>query len=574
MSNRFMSRLSSVSTLLLAALLACSDSVAPRQPVVVSVSVSPTSPMVLVGEQVTLLASPKAADGEELGRPVTWASEDVTLATVSASGVVTTHAAGQVGVSATSEGKTGRAVITIMPVPPVPVASVQLSADHEIVLSWDGETTIGAVPLDAQGNVLDGRPVQWHSTKPSVVAVNHGSLYAIRPGVAIVSAIIEGVAASVGVRVLEAPITAIAIEGPTGLELNEVAGYASKITRANGDVMYGPVSWTSSAPAIISVEPGDLWGAALAAHAPGVATITAARDGISASVTLRVSPRPAFDLIYNAWTGTNSEIFTLGLAVDGNAPVRLNAGNVSRDPSPSPDGTQYVFAVSQWLAIGGWQHDLYVVNRNGMNMRWLTRAAGIEDQPEWSPDGRRILFRGITDGSADFFTIDVDGTRLTKITHGLPAQITDVRDPSWSKDGSRIVFIGVAGGEHKVWVMDADGTNARQVTTDAGFDLFPTFSPSGAQIAFTRYNSATPSFGDDVMMVSSSGGTPTRLALPGDQRNPAWSPDGHYIAVSGSAVAGQVQSEIYTLRPDGTGLRLRTNNPTWGGGSNPAWITR
>jgi hypothetical protein len=39
-------------------------------------------------------------------------------------------------------------------------------------------------------------------------------------------------------------------------------------------------------------------------------------------------------------------------------------------------------------------------------------------------------------------------------------------------------------------------------------------------------------------------------------------------------MAGQIQQEIYTLRPDGTGLRLRTINPSWGGGSNPAWITR
>jgi Tol biopolymer transport system component len=150
----------------------------------------------------------------------------------------------------------------------------------------------------------------------------------------------------------------------------------------------------------------------------------------------------------------------------------------------------------------------------------------------------------------------------------------DKRDATWSPDGSRIAFIGVTGTEHKVWTMKSDGSDARQVTTDAGFDLYPAFSPDGSQIAFTRYNAATPALGDDVMIVASHGGTPTRLALPGDQRNPVWSPDGHYLAVSGSAMAGQIQQEIYTLRPDGTGLRLRTINPSWGGGSNPAWITR
>jgi Tol biopolymer transport system component len=136
------------------------------------------------------------------------------------------------------------------------------------------------------------------------------------------------------------------------------------------------------------------------------------------------------------------------------------------------------------------------------------------------------------------------------------------------------VFIGVTETQHKVWTMKADGTDARQITTDSGLDRFPTFSPDGQRIAFNRFNGAVPSYGDDIMIVPTAGGTPTRLALPGDQLNPAWSPDGRYIAVNGSAVAGQGQSEIYTLRPDGTALRLRTMNPAWGGGFNPAWISR
>jgi hypothetical protein len=564
----------SFAALLIAILVACSDSSAPLPSApVASVLVSPETASLIVGGQTTLSATPKAANGEALERTVVWSSEDETLATVSSTGVVTSLSVGEAGIRATSEGKVGRSVITILPVPPVPVATVQLSVD-EVVLAWDGETTISAVALDAQGNVLDGRPVQWHNTKPTVVAVNHGTLYAIRPGAAIVSAIIEGKAASVHVRVLEAPITAITIEGPTGLEVSETAPVASRLTRANGEATYGPVAWSSSAPGIISVETGDLWGAVLNAHTEGVATITASRDGISASVTLHVAPRTTYDLIYNRWTGTASEIFTLGLAVDGTAPVRLNAGNVSREPSPSPDGSQYVFAVSQELQIGGWQHDLYVVNRNGTNMRWLTRTPGIEEQPEWSPDGARILFHGVANGRADLFLINVDGTALVNLTTGLPATLIDKREAAWSRDGTQIVFIGVTETQHKVWTMKADGTDARQITTDSGLDRFPTFSPDGQRIAFNRFNGAVPSYGDDIMIVPTAGGTPTRLALPGDQLNPAWSPDGRYIAVNGSAVAGQGQSEIYTLRPDGTALRLRTMNPAWGGGFNPAWISR
>jgi tricorn protease-like protein len=104
--------------------------------------------------------------------------------------------------------------------------------------------------------------------------------------------------------------------------------------------------------------------------------------------------------------------------------------------------------------------------------------------------------------------------------------------------------------------------------------MMPTFSPDGQKIAFVRYNTVNRSNGDDIMIVSSQGGAAVRLELAGDQRAPAWSPDGHYIAVSGTALAGQGREQLYTMRPDGSGLRLRTVDAAWGGGVAPAWIVR
>ena len=233
-----------------------------------------------------------------------------------------------------------------------------------------------------------------------------------------------------------------------------------------------------------------------------------------------------------------------------------------------------MFAVSQQTMTGDWQHDLYIVNRNGLNMRWLTRVDGMEDYPQWSPDGSKILFRGApVPGQTDLYTINVDGTGMVNLTAGL-TQLSGKLDPAWSPNGSRIAFIGVQQGSYKVWTIRADGTDLRQVTADAGFDMQPTFSPDGLEIAFVRYNAAVPANGDDIMIVPANGGTPARLALPGDQRTPAWSADGRFIAVTGSATAGSGAQEIYTMRADGSGLRLRTVNPGWGGGANPAWIAR
>lgn len=328
-------------------------------------------------------------------------------------------------------------------------------------------------------------------------------------------------------------------------------------------------------PAIGAITHIDPFYAVVETLAEGTFTLTVDREGKSASMTLTVTAQPTHDLIYNRWTNGASEIFVMSTSEPSSAPVKINAGNVSREPSPSPDGTQLVFAVSQTNpTTGEMQNDLYIVNRNGMNMRWLTRMSGLEDQPKWSPDGTKILFHAMADARSDLYTINPDGTGLTNLTSPIGAEMTDKINPAWSPNGDRIVFTGAVGGKYKVYTIDANGSNLRQITTDDGFDGTPTFSNDGEKIAFMRYNAAAPGFGYDVMVVSAAGGSPVRFALPGDQMTPVWSPDGKFIAVSGTATAGTGASQIYTMRANGTGLRLRTVNPAFGGGVAPAWIAR
>lgn len=63
--------------------------------------------------------------------------------------------------------------------------------------------------------------------------------------------------------------------------------------------------------------------------------------------------------------------------------------------------------------------------------------------------------------------------------------------------------------------------------------------------------------------------------LPRDlmRDDPAWSPDGRHIAFAWlPSEPGSGVWQLYTVRPDGTGMRLRTTDPAWGGGASPAWI--
>lgn len=558
---------------------ACGDAT-PSGPIVAPVAmVALESPRqaLTIGETITMVATPRSANGQPLQRLVEWATSNAHRATVSASGLVTAVGAGTVTITARSEGKSASLEVRVDPPAAVPVADVRLSADEEVLLSWNGSTTLDAVALDASGAELPGRAVQWTTSKPSVVSVSTtGLVQATGPGTAMVTAVIEGVAASVAVRVLLAPAVAVVLDAvDPGLEIGETVFFSGSVRRESGELSAGPLTWQSDRPEIATAESQTASIASVSAHRAGTFTLTASADGVSASLTLRVTPRPTHDLIYSRHGGGNTfEILALALDRAGAEPVRLNAGSVSRDPSPSPDGTAFVFAVSQLDLLGRPQDDLYIVGRNGLNMRWLTQQPGVEDEPAWSPDGARIAFRGMGDGG-HIWTINTDGTGLTNVTAALPADLSNLRNPAWSPDGERIAFVAARDGAHKIWTIRADGTGLTQITSDAGFDMSPTWSPAGDRLAFTRYNTASPTLGWDVMIVSAqAGATPVRLALPGDQLLPAWSPDGHYLAVTGTVESGHGVQDLYTMRPDGSGLRLRTVNAAWGGGLSPAWNRR
>src|SRR5207247_7680798 len=92
---------------------------------VASVTVSPASASVPVGQTQQLTATLKDANGTVLtGRPVAWSSNNTPVATVTGTGLVTAKVAGSATITATSEGQSGTAAITVTP---VPVASVTVT---------------------------------------------------------------------------------------------------------------------------------------------------------------------------------------------------------------------------------------------------------------------------------------------------------------------------------------------------------------------------------------------------------------------------------------------------------------
>ncbi len=105
--------------------------------------------------------------------------------------------------------------------------------------------------------------------------------------------------------------------------------------------------------------------------------------------------------------------------------------------------------------------------------------------PDWSPDGSRIVFfrpedPANFDAEADLWTIKPDGTGLTRLTHYADQDAYAVQ-PDWTPDGSRIAFVtgSVAGGDGVMATVAADGSDP-QPATSSGYmaGVHPRFRPT------------------------------------------------------------------------------------------------
>src|SRR5947208_393569 len=171
---------------------------------VAAVTVSPAAPTVQVGQTVQLTATPRDASGNPLaGRVITWQSSNGAVASVNGSGLVTAVATGAATITATSEGQSGTAVVTVSN---VPVASVTVTPASASV-PQGATVQLTATPRDANGTALTGRVVTWGSNNTAVATVSGSGLVSgAGAGSATITATSEG----------QSGTAAITVTAPTG----------------------------------------------------------------------------------------------------------------------------------------------------------------------------------------------------------------------------------------------------------------------------------------------------------------------------------------------------------------------
>lgn len=144
-------------------------------------------------------------------------------------------------------------------------------------------------------------------------------------------------------------------------------------------------------------------------------------------------------------------------------------------PQVSPDGRSIVFErVNSPLRKPRLGHALFVMNVDGTDLHRITPwSLHAGDNPDWAPDGSRILFRSnqeVDDERSQYFTVRPDGSDLTQISD-FPYTKRRLFSASFSPDGQMIVF-GKADkkGRGDVWVMNADGSCPHRVLAAKPWD--------------------------------------------------------------------------------------------------------
>jgi Tol biopolymer transport system component len=140
----------------------------------------------------------------------------------------------------------------------------------------------------------------------------------------------------------------------------------------------------------------------------------------------------------------------------------------------SPDGQKILF---QRRAKGeNWE--IFAINANGSGPRNLSRNRSHDMDADWSPDGRRIVFRTSRHGKWDLYVMNADGSGQRRLTR-TPA--ANESRPSWSPDGQKIAFTREVGYSFELYVMNADGSGQRRLTPNSPVDRWIAYAWSPAQ---------------------------------------------------------------------------------------------
>jgi trimeric autotransporter adhesin len=284
-----------------------------------SVAIQPQGPALLLGSSVQLSAVVRDVNGNVVtGRAVTWSSSNTAYVTVSSSGVATGVTLGDATITATSEGKSGTTLATVIP---VPVGSVAISPATASVRAG-ATTTLTATVKDQNGTVVTNRVVTWTSSNTAVATVADGVVTGVAIGSATITATSEGKSGMAAMTVTGIPVGSVTVSPTTkSLLVTQTLALSVTVKDSTGAVVTNrPVTWTSSDASVATVSTTGV----VTAVGAGSATITATSETKSGTCAVTVSLVPVSTVVVQPARDTMFTSATLQLT----AVTKDSAGDV------------------------------------------------------------------------------------------------------------------------------------------------------------------------------------------------------------------------------------------------------
>lgn len=269
-------------------------------------------------------------------------------------------------------------------------------------------------------------------------------------------------------------------------------------------------------------------------------------------------------------------------------------------PRPTdPSGGRIAFTCTR-----GDYNQICMINRDGSGLIQLSDMEASNYYPVFTPDGAALMFASNRNGPFDLYLLLFGEKQLFQITEN----VGNVVSPDYSPDGRRIVFVNRAGdGPASIWMVNSDGLNPRLVYTGSGEIVAAAWSPDGERIAYAMSLDAPLEYeiftmniegkehvrisrglqgiggsldwspdgkslliyagpvGDkNIFKLEVADGAYAQLTNGGNNAGASYSPDGRYIVFN--SLRNDDQADLYIMRADGTNEVQLTNHPEpdWG----------
>ena len=143
----------------------------------------------------------------------------------------------------------------------------------------------------------------------------------------------------------------------------------------------------------------------------------------------------------------------------GSPSVLISANARNWRPDFSPDGKKIVFESDR----SGYA-EIWTCDSDGMNCGQLTSLHGVAGTARWSPDSHHVAFEYHPGKHSEIYVVELGGQ--PHLIHTLPD--ADNLAPSWSRDGQWIYFASDGGEGFQLWKVPLQGGSPIQVTTNGG----------------------------------------------------------------------------------------------------------